>query len=127
MNVKRVANELDVSPDTVRYYTRIGLVEPRRNKNNGYKDYSITDIDRLRFILAARALGFSCQDIGIVIGEAVKGRTPCPLVRELIVSHLEETEKRYKETVALRNRMKKQFLCGRRNPIKCHLEQWFVT
>ena len=107
MQIKQIARSLSVSADTVRYYTRIGYVTPTRNLSNGYKEYGKRDIDRMRFILSARQLGFSVEDIGLFIKEAGKGRTACPLVRNLVSHRLKVTEVRFKEVQALRNRMKK--------------------
>jgi len=107
MQVKQIAQSLSVSADTVRYYTRIGYLSPARNLNNGYKEYGQKDVDRMRFILGARQLGFSVEDIGLFIKEAGKGRTACPMVRNLVSHRLKETEARFKEAQALRNRMKK--------------------
>ena len=105
MRVTQVAKELGVSADTVRYYTRIGFLVPEKHQVNGYKEYNQENLQRLRFILSARQLGFSVDDIGQIIGEAEKGRTPCPLVRRLIDQRLHEMEKRFIETARLRKRM----------------------
>ena len=107
MHVKQIAQSLSVSTDTVRYYTRIGYLSPIRNRNNDYKEYGQKELDRMRFILGARQLGFSVEDLGLFIKEASKGRAPCPIVRDLVNHRLKETEQRFKEAQALRNRMKK--------------------
>ena len=49
MRVSELAKNLEVNPDTVRYYTRIGLLRPRKNAENGYKEYDERDISRLNF------------------------------------------------------------------------------
>ena len=105
MRVKQLAKELGVSADTVRYYSRIGFVTPNKSHENGYKEYSKEDLQRFRFILSARQLGFSVDDIGQILGEASKGRAACPLVRHLIKQRLNEIEKLFIETESLRKRM----------------------
>ena len=79
MRVIQLAKELGVSADTVRYYTRIGFLAPQKHQVNGYKEYNQENLQRLRFILSARQLEFSVNDISQIIGEAEKGRTACPL------------------------------------------------
>lgn len=49
MTVNELARKLKVAPDTVRYYTRIGLLQPRKAAGNGYHHYSERDEERLRF------------------------------------------------------------------------------
>ena len=62
MKVREIASALATTPDTVRYYTRLQLITPAKS-DNGYKFYSTKDASRLRFILSARHLGFSVEDI----------------------------------------------------------------
>lgn len=132
MRVNELAKMTSVTADTVRYYTRIGYIHPIKNMTNGYKEYGEKDVARLRFILSARALGFSVGDIGEIIGEAEKGRTPCPLVKRLIDKRLHETEQRFFETVALRERMQAAIKDWSNKPDKaptgnmvCHLIENF--
>lgn len=105
MKVSELAKKLDVTPDTVRYYTRIGCLDPVKSSTNGYKHYGQNDQDRLRFILKARQLGFSVHDISQILEEAAKGNTACPLAREILDQRLQETEDLFQRTLALRDRM----------------------
>lgn len=105
MRVNELSKQLRISADTVRFYSRIGFLTPTKSLANGYKDYSENDLQRLRFILGARQLGFSVEDIGQILGETSKGRSACPLVRRLIKQRLNEIEKRFIETERLRKRM----------------------
>ena len=106
MRVKELAKKLDVTPDTVRYYTRIGYLNPPNERGNNYRDYGPNEERCLRFILNARWLGFSVEDIGELLRHADKGDSPCPVARDLIIERLKETEQRFQETRALRKRMK---------------------
>jgi len=105
MKVKQLAEQLGVPADTVRYYTRIGFIKPRKNSTNGYKAYSKQDQKRLDFIINARRLGFSIKDVKAILGEADKGLSSCPLVRTLIEKRLEETEAQFRHTLELRTKM----------------------
>ena len=132
MRVNQLAAALDISADTVRYYTRIGMLAPKKNLNNGYQDYTASDRQRLGFILAARQLGFSVKDIEVILAEANTGRTACPLVRELIEERLKETEKKFAETKVLRSRMQAALKDWQSKPDKaptghmiCHLIESF--
>jgi MerR family mercuric resistance operon transcriptional regulator len=49
--------------ETIRYYEKTGMMpDPPRSKA-GYRLYDDTHVSRLRFILRARELGFSIEDI----------------------------------------------------------------
>jgi DNA-binding transcriptional MerR regulator len=95
MRVKELANKLDITPETVRYYTRIGYLNPPNERGNNYRDYGPNEERYLRFILNARRLGFSVKDIGELLCHADKGRSPCPAARSLIIERLKETEQRF--------------------------------
>lgn len=106
MKVKELADELGVTADTVRHYTRIGILNPARDPDNGYKRYGARERDRLRFAVRARALGFTLDDIVEIIRHADRGNSPCPTVRKLIEQRFAEIESRFKETQRLYKRMK---------------------
>jgi len=104
MKVSELAKNLQITPDTVRFYTRNGLLTPNKH-DNGYKAYAVKDQKRLAFILSARQLGFSVSNITQILSEADQGHTACGLVRQLIEQKLIETEQQFQQTLALRNRL----------------------
>tara|TARA_R110002167_G_scaffold156100_4_gene350723 strand:- start:318 stop:770 length:453 start_codon:yes stop_codon:yes gene_type:complete len=134
LKVNQLANDLHTSAHTVRFYTRIGFLEPAKDKVNGYKEYGQKEKARLRFILSARQLGFTVIDIGKIIQEADKGNTPCPLTREIVRRRLKETEFQFEEVTALRKRMETAVAQWREQPNKaptgnmiCHLIENFQS
>ena len=44
MKVKEIAIGAGVNPDTVRFYTREGLLKPTRNPDNNYQQYDSEDL-----------------------------------------------------------------------------------
>ena len=104
MKVTDLAKRLGTTPDTVRYYTRLKLLQPGKQQN-GYKYYSSVEVSRLKFILGARQLGFSVDDLKQIFKEADHGKSACPLVRTIIKKRLEETEQQFQAMLTLRNNM----------------------
>ena len=105
MTVNDIAQRADVAPDTVRYYTRVGLLKPKRHPENGYKLFGKNDVFRLRFIRQAQALGFTLKEIGEILGDADAGSSPCPKVRDIIVRHINENRRKIEELQNLQARM----------------------
>ncbi len=62
MNISEAAEQSGLPPKTIRYYEEIGLVEPARRQDNGYRDYGSRDVHMLRFLHRARDLGFTVAD-----------------------------------------------------------------
>ncbi len=88
MKVSELARQAGVSADTVRHYTRIGLLKPKRNPDNGYQIYDQVALKHLRFIQQARLLGFSLNEIELIVHHEHSGTSPCPMVRTLMTRHL---------------------------------------
>lgn len=107
MIVSQIAKKLGVTPNTIRHYARVGLLEPLRDSRNGYRYFTNEDIVRLRFIARARRLGFRLGEIQEIIGHSRSGTTPCPMVREIMAHRLDEIAAEIDAVVALRDRMRK--------------------
>ncbi len=61
--VSQLAAVAGVSPRTLRYYDQIGLLQPRRQPDNGYRAYDEQAVLRLQQILFLRELGLSLDEI----------------------------------------------------------------
>lgn len=106
MNVTALAREADTTAETVRHYTDLGLLRPSRNPDNGYRVYGRDDLQRLRFALSARSLGFTLSDIATLVNAADAGGSPCPQTRALIEERLAEVEQQIAELQQLSSRMR---------------------
>lgn len=105
MKVSELAKAAGVTAETVRHYTREGLLSPRRHPDNGYQLYGHQDLSRLRFIQRARTLGFSVREIGEILAHADHGDSPCPLVRDMLAARLPEVREQISQLEALAARM----------------------
>lgn len=61
--IGKLAKELNVSVETIRFYERKGLIEQPPKPETGYRIYSDTIANQLRFIARAKALGFTLKEI----------------------------------------------------------------
>ncbi|MDH5257981.1 MAG: MerR family transcriptional regulator [Gammaproteobacteria bacterium] len=105
--VSDLANETQVTTDAVRHYVKLGLLNPRRDSENGYKLFSTNDISRVQFIRNAKSLGFSLKEIAEIFTHSIEGSSPCPGVRETLQQHIEKNRIRLIELNALQERMEK--------------------
>lgn len=109
LQVKDIANAANVSTDAVRFYTKKGLLKPKRNKENNYQLYNNADLLRLRFISKAKILGYTLNEIKQITQASEKKETPCPLVRNIIEKRIKDNKKKFEEAMALQKRMEKAF------------------
>ena len=63
MTAKQVAELSGLSVRALHHYDEIGLLRPRRNAQNGYREYLEEDLDKLQQILFFRQCGFSLERI----------------------------------------------------------------
>jgi DNA-binding transcriptional MerR regulator len=56
-----VAERLDLSLRTIRYYEEIGLVSPSGRTEGGFRLYTESDIERLRLVKVLKPIGMSLE------------------------------------------------------------------
>jgi len=105
MTASVLAKRAEVPLFTVRYYTKIGLLKPSRDLRNGYKIYRPSDKERLRFITAAKELGFTLAEIEDILDHAAHNKTPCPMVREIVEKRVEENKQKISDLKRLQKRL----------------------
>ena len=62
MNIGTAAKLTKLSIKTLRYYSNIGLVNPKKNNMTSYREYSEEDILKLKFVGKARKFDFNIQE-----------------------------------------------------------------
>lgn len=61
MLIHEVSKKYDISSDTLRYYEKIGLLEPVSKTSGGIRDYKSSDLERIEFIKCMRSAGLSIE------------------------------------------------------------------
>jgi len=116
LTVAAVATAAGVPPHIVRYYTRIGLLKPDRDPDNGYRMFNIGHIKRLCFVRQAQSLGFTLADIRLILHDAERGETPCPRVRDIMHLRIDEHRCQIRTQQALQRRMEHAMRAWKRLP-----------
>ena len=110
--VTELANQCNTTPHAVRYYTRMGLLRPKRNPGNGYRIYKEAEVSWLRFVRQAKSLGYTLKEIKEIMHDVDDNASPCPRVREILARRIVENRQHLEELMVLQTRMEKA------------LEQW---
>ena len=100
MFIHELAQASGVSARTIRYYESIGLVPNPQRAENNYRQYAPDALERLRFIVSARSLGFSLTDIGEFLSARDEGTLPCKRV-------LDSLDGRIADLLALRDTLQR--------------------
>ena len=80
--------------ETVRYYEKVGLLPEPPRTATGYRNYDSTHERRLRFVLRARELGFSLDQIRELLRLVDERDRPCAEARAVGSSHLDDVRAR---------------------------------
>jgi DNA-binding transcriptional MerR regulator len=99
LTVSRLAGEVGTTPDTVRYYERIGLLAPPQRSAAGYRLYDPGAVERVRFIKRAQRFGLRLSDIADLVAVRDRGLCPCGGTRQLLEARMAELDE---EMAALR-------------------------
>ena len=62
MNIGQAATASGLTAKSIRYYESIGLISSAKRSANGYREYSLFDIEVLHFIQRSRQTGFSVEE-----------------------------------------------------------------
>ena len=102
MNIGEAARAAGVSAKMIRHYEQIGLIPAAARTDAGYRQYGARDVAVLRFVRQARALGFSMEQIGELIGLWSDGERASRHVKDLAQGHLDELDRKLRELAEMR-------------------------
>ncbi len=102
MLINEVAKTLGISQDTIRYYEKVGIVSPRHNEKNGYREYEPEDIFCLMRCMRYRKMGLSIEEIV----QAVNAPTVSPFLGS-IGTQIHMIDSQMKQLNVLREYMKR--------------------
>lgn len=101
MKIGELADKVGVSTPTVRFYESIGLLtKPKRE--SGWRLYTVADLERLRVIHAARGVGFSLEEIRVLLDGFPKSTSPSKRWSKIATKKLSELDKIIENTKALK-------------------------
>jgi len=97
-HIGELATRSGVTPDTLRYYERLGLLPTPHRTGGGFRVYSPDTVEWLKFIKQAQTLGFTLREVRDLLGVTGSGGvTRCRRVRDLLRGKLAELQTRLAE------------------------------
>ncbi len=104
ITVGQLARAAAVNVETVRYYQRIGLLPMPRRDYGSIRRYMADDLKRIRFIKRAQKLGFSLDEVALLLGLS-DGRH-CAETKALAQTRLAVVEEKIADLAAIRQALK---------------------
>lgn len=117
-NIGLLAKKAKVNVQTVRYYERRGLLPEPPRRESGYRQYSLADLARLKFIRHAKELGFSLKEIEELLSLRVDPNTTCADVKRRTEAKIDDVEEKIRALQRIRDALTHLAgLCRGRGPL----------
>lgn len=106
--IGELAGRTGTSPETIRYYERVGVLPPPVRRGGGrYRRYGADDVERLIFVRRARELGFTLGEVRELLGLAEQPERSCAEVDQLARAHLVAVKEKLAQLAALRDELER--------------------
>ncbi len=102
MNIGDAAARSGLPPKTIRYYEEVKLIPAPARNGAGYRAYSGRDVHLLRFIHAARSLGFSVAECRELVSLYLNPRRASSEVKAVASGKLAKIDRKIAELTAMR-------------------------
>ncbi len=100
-----VTARFGLSPDTLRYYEKFGLLPGVQRSPGGARQYSEKDLSRLGFIQRAKAMNFTLEEIGQLLEMRDDPQNARHQVRDLTQQKLASVEAQLEALETLRREL----------------------
>jgi len=96
MKIGELSKQTGMSIDAIRYYEKRSLIPTAARSMSGYRHYTHQDVSRLLFIVQAKGLGFTLDEIGQLLAISSGERT-CDEVKQVALAKAEDIEARIRK------------------------------
>ncbi|PZO17953.1 MAG: Cd(II)/Pb(II)-responsive transcriptional regulator [Burkholderiales bacterium] len=105
MQIKELSRATGVDVETIRYYEKQGLLPEPARRDNGYRDYEASHLERRSFIRHCRALDMPLADVNRLLGFVDEPEQHCGDVNLLVDDQLARVRARLKSMRALEKQL----------------------
>lgn len=96
MFIKDLSKKLKITSRAIRHYEEIGIITSKRMENN-YRYFDESSLDKLKFLVRARKLGFSLEECKELIKLFENDNRKSENVRNIAKNKLENIDKQIQE------------------------------
>ncbi|MTC58479.1 Cu(I)-responsive transcriptional regulator [Providencia rustigianii] len=97
MNIGQAAKLSGISAKMIRYYEETGLLAKAKRTDSGYRHYNQSDINSFQLIRRARNLGFSTEQISVLLSLWQNSERTSADVKMMATAHLAGLKRKINE------------------------------
>lgn len=90
MKIAEVSEKYGISTDTLRYYERIGLIQPVNRNKGGIRDYGEKELNRVEFIKCMRRAGLPIEVLSQYIRLVEQGDSTTDVRKQILMEQREK-------------------------------------
>ncbi|MEP6891356.1 MAG: helix-turn-helix domain-containing protein [Nitrospirota bacterium] len=95
--IGKLSERTGVHIETIRYYEKIGVMPAPPRSEGGHRLYHTEHVARLVFLRRSRELGFSIEEIRVLLGLVTGGEYTCGEIKTVTVQHLQTVRQKIKD------------------------------
>jgi DNA-binding transcriptional MerR regulator len=114
MKIGQLAKAAGVGVSAVRFYEAQGLMPKPPTRDSGYREYEDSDLERLRFIVAAKRLRFPLKLIRVALDALDTEPRPCEGVARLVRERVTTIDRELRDLQRLRRHLTAQLVAWER-------------
>lgn len=125
MTITEVSKRYDLSPDTLRYYERIGLIPTVHRTAGGIRDYTPSDCDWVEFIKCMRAAGVQVEALVAYVTLFQQGEATAAARKQILIEQRDRLLQQMNEMQRTLERLNKKIQNYEQAllPAEAHLRQ----
>ena len=108
MTIAEVSRKYGLSPDTLRYYERIGLIPKVQRSRSGIRDYSESDLNWVEFIKCMRAAGIPVEALIEYVALFQQGERTVEARKQILIEQRDLLAARVEELQQTLNRLNRK-------------------
>lgn len=106
LQIGEVSRQTGVSVDTIRFYERENLLTEPARSEGGFRLFGAADVEQLKFIRNAQALGFALGEIKELLVLQDQSMEACSHVRELLELKVDVVKNKIEQLLTLKSGLK---------------------
>lgn len=108
LQIGQLAKRSGVSGDTLRFYEKVGLLQPAARSESGYRLYDEDAVSRVHFIIKGKRIGLTLEEIQELLEIRVEAtQHSCAEVKGITQKKLDELDEKIAELSEIRAALKK--------------------
>ena len=97
MTISQVSRRCNISPDTLRYYEKAGLLSDVNRTEGGIRDYTEQDCAQIEFVKCMRSAGLSIEVLKKYFELFKRGKRTLKARRDLLAAERKALQERFVE------------------------------